>query len=63
MNALPMLGGTDGTERVTHENIGGKRARTRVIFFVICRQTAEEGVNKPAMKCRCFKFASSIHVH
>ena len=27
------IGGTDGTERVTHENIGGKPARSRVICF------------------------------
>ena len=28
-----ILGGTDGTERVTHENIGGKPARSRIIFL------------------------------
>ena len=57
------LGGTDGTENVTHENIGGKPARSQMIFLSLDRQTAEEGVNKPVMICRCFKFASLIHVH
>ena len=27
------LGGVDGTGRVTHDNIGGKPARPRVILF------------------------------
>ena len=58
-----VLGGTDGTGHVTHENIGGKPARSRVIFLALGRHTAEEGGNKPAMKCRCFKFACQICVN
>jgi len=30
---LLVVGGTDGTERVTHENTGGKLARSRMIFL------------------------------
>ena len=30
---LLVVGGTDGTERVTHENTGGKQARSKKIFL------------------------------
>ena len=33
VNGLVQVGGTDGTEHVTHKNIGGKPARSRVISF------------------------------
>ena len=31
------IGGTDGTERVTHENTGGKQARSKKIFLALGR--------------------------
>ena len=31
--SVVLLGGTDGSERVTHENIGGKAARFSMIFL------------------------------
>ena len=33
INGLVQVGDTDGTEHVTHKNIGGKPAHSRVIFF------------------------------